>query len=262
MSYIENPKTAGSNIAPCKPQVGKCSINCNQCFANRDCSYVPNHRPNIPTVEEVGDRIVRMNDLHDSNVQRSLVIETASKYKHVFFNTSLPNLDFPGPVVFTANSKEEEPAILPSYCDFYGFNNLMFVRLRVSASNLPYVGEAVRSWVEQDVPVVLTFMAYYEEDAVRNTFIDSCVTDTDLLDYMSNGTGKAFLEHYYVYKRRHINSYWCPTPELMSYVMNKMYNYGRRNVYMCGLISSPWCRDCHNCESFYWQTLKRIRRER
>ena len=69
---------------------------------------MPIDRPHVPTPEEVGDGIVRMNCGNDSNNQRDLVIETAKRYQRYFFNTSIPRFDFPGPVVLTANPKEEQ----------------------------------------------------------------------------------------------------------------------------------------------------------
>lgn len=258
-----NPKQKGSNLWDCKPQIGLCPNNCNQCFYNRPGAfYLPIDEPIIPDPDEVGDGIVRMNCGHDSNIGRSKVVKTAQRYKYYFFNTSIPEFDFPGPVVFTANPREEDFCWMPEDIAF-DFRQLMFVRLRVSASNLPLIRVAVKKWaLEWHIPVVLTFMAYYEEDVVKKVFVESCVSNQKLLDCMSCNTGKACFEHYYVYKQRHVNSYWCPTSEFMSFVIDDMEPYGGRNVYMCGLVSSTWCKDCKNCESFYWQTLKRIRREK
>ena len=67
----------------------------------------------VPTPEEVGDGIVRMNCGNDWNNQRDLVIETAKKYQRFFFNTTIPRFDFPGPVVLTANPKEEQEGSTP-----------------------------------------------------------------------------------------------------------------------------------------------------
>ena len=111
-----NPKQEGTSYFDCIPQTGPCPIGCNQCFFNRPGAYyVPlDQLPLVPTPEEVGDGIVRMNCGNDSNNQRDLVIATAQRYKHYFFNTSVRNLDFPGPVVLTANPREEEPAWMPA----------------------------------------------------------------------------------------------------------------------------------------------------
>jgi hypothetical protein len=63
----------------------------------------------------------------------------------------------------------------------------------------------------------------------------------------------------YAWKVRHMNSYWCPTPAFMRKVLDR-YN-DNRLVSMCGSIDTPYCRACRNCETYYWQTLKRLRNE-
>jgi hypothetical protein len=230
----------------CIPQTGTCPIGCNQCFFNRpNAYYVPlDQMPLIPTPEEVGDGgIVRMNCGNDSNNQRELVIETAKQYKQVFFNTSVRNLDFPGPVVLTANPREEEPAWCPNFADEVP-RNLMFIRLRVSGTNLHHIDWATRWWTQEGVPVVLTFMAYYDclpevSDKVRREF---------------GPPGDC-----YEWRVRHINSYWCATKPFMRYVMGQHAN--NRLVSMCGSIDVPYCRNCRNCETYYVQTMKRLRGE-
>ena len=230
---IRNPKQIDSNVFDCIPQVGPCSIGCNQCFYNRpDAFYVPIDKPHVPSVEEVGNGIVRMNCGNDSNHQRELVIETAQRYKHYFFNTSIPRFDFPGPVVLTANPSEEESHL---YIHPTAPNNLMFVRLRVSATNLPLIDKAVEGWTALQVPVVLTFMAYY----------DKCPqVDEEVVGLPE--------EECYEWKVRYVNSYHCPTPTFIRQVTQRYV--GNRLVTTCG----GYCRDCHNCETYYWQTLKRL----
>jgi hypothetical protein len=160
-----NPKQDGSNLFDCIPQIGPCPIGCNQCFYNRPGAfYVSIDQPIVPVPQEVGDGIVRMNCGNDSNNQRELVIRTASQYKHAFYNTSIPRLDFPGPVVLTANPREEERAVTPYDLGDPPPRNLMFVRLRVSATNLDLIREAIAAWSDFLVPVVLIFMAYYDHE--------------------------------------------------------------------------------------------------
>lgn len=241
-----NPKQEGTPFFDCIPQIGPCPIGCNQCFYNRPGAYyVPIDRPHVPTPEEVGDGIVRMNCGNDSNNQRDLVIETAKRYRRYFFNTSILRFDFPGPVVLTANPKEEQEG---SYAmpnrhgdDWHSpAANLMFVRLRTSATNLRLVDQAVAAWTAAQVPVVITFMAYYDHEPQ---------VPADLL----------FKGECYQWRVRHINSYWCPTKEFMRWVM---YRYaGNRLVSMCSSINSAYCRDCRNCESYYLQTIKRLKGE-
>lgn len=226
---MRNPKQENTCLYDCIPQSGKCSIGCNQCFFNRDNAFyteVPYVPANVPR-----GAIVRMNSGNDSNNQRALVVKAAELYDDAFYNTSVPILDFPGPVVFTANPKEEEMAKLVYPCP----DNLMFVRLRVSATNIGFIDAAVDYYTGQDVPVVLTFMAYYtDKPAVSEMFNDIVC---------------------YEWRVRHINSYWCPTAMFKSAVL-KRYQWTRL-VSLCG----NWCKDCRNCETYYWQTKKRMRGE-
>lgn len=239
-----NPKQEGSNLWDCKTQVGNCPMDCNQCFANRPgAAYIPMDEQILPTVEEVGDGIVRANCLHDSNYGRLDLTIHCKRYEKVFYNTSIPRFDFPGPVVFTANPKEEEQVYLIGSSDPKHENlcpsNLMFVRLRVSTTNLSYIEEAIRWYTSLQIPVVLTFMAYYEDPP-------------DL----KKGAGSELYE----YKVRHINSYWCPKTEFMASVLKRMKQIGDRLVTMCGTLDSYYCRDCRNCETYYYQTVKHMRK--
>lgn len=220
-----NPKQEGSNLFDCIPQIGPCPIKCNQCFYNRpDAFYVSINKPHIPSAQEVGNGIVRMNCGHDSNINRDLVIAVASKYEKVFFNTSLPLFDFPAPVVFTANRKEEEMAYITS-----DIKNLMFVRLRTSSTNLGLIEKAIKGYTQMLVPIVLTFMAYYDDNAVPD-------------------------KNNYEWKIRHINSYWCPTYNFKEKVMKK---FGGELVTMCGTLDSNYCKDCGNCERFYYMYMRK-----
>lgn len=243
-----NPKQIGSTLHDCRTQTGKCGMDCNQCFYNRDGAfYCDINKPQLPAPDTVGHEIVRMNCGHDSNFNRAACIKQALKYENFFFNTSVPKFDFPGPVVFTANPKEEEPSsvILDNQLIQAGIraasSNLMFVRLRVSASNLNLITEAVQQWTSFQVPVVLTFMAYYEKKALQKVIDEVPEAKT-----------------YYVWKKRHINSYFCPTRAFKQSVMKRMKNHGGRLVTMCGTLDSNYCRDCRNCESYYWITKKHL----
>lgn len=211
----ENAKLKGSVFLECIPQVGHCPQYCNQCYYNRN----PNTEPQIPEPDD--SKIVRMNTGFDSNIQRDLVIETAKRYKHVFFNTSIPRFDFPGPVVFTANPQEEQPV---TYINLS--NNIMFVRLRVSSTNLNHVQDAVQWITAQRVPVVLTFMSYYTVNA----------------DF-----------HLYEWTVRHVNTCWCPRK---FFIKSVLYEYrNNRLVTYCG----DYCKDCRNCEIYYLQRLNHAR---
>ncbi len=247
MPTVRNPKQEGTPFWDCIPQVGPCPIGCSQCFYNRSGAYyVPIDKPHVPTPEEVGDGIVRMNCGNDSNNQRDLVIETAKKYQRFFFNTSIPRFDFPGPVVLTANPKEEDwdCYAMPDYYDEWIslVRNLMFVRLRTSATNLPLIDKAVYRWTTAKVPVVITFMAYYDHVPT-------------VLEQVATAVGGPCYE----WKVRHINSYYCPTKAFMQCVMSRYR--GNRLVSMCSSIESSYGRACRNCETHYLQTRKRQRGE-
>lgn len=260
-----NPKMEGTNLWDCRPQVGLCPNGCNQCFYNRpNAFYCDINQPYIPDPEQVGNGIVRINSGHDSNIQRDLVLETASKYNRVFYNTSIPNFDFPGPVVFTANAKEEEPAWCPIVHYQYKtrqipprqdqfFDRLMFVRLRVSGTNLELIEHAVAAWTSKDIPVVLTFMAYYDQDP-PGCF---CISDGQFGWKPNNSPdGQCYALIAYQWKVRHINSYYCPTKDFVLYVLNRMRKFGGRLVTMCGTPDSGKCKDCRNCETYYIQRAK------
>lgn len=271
---IENPKMIGSGVIDCRPQVGPCPIACNQCFFNRPGAfYCDINQPQIPDIDAVGDQLVRMNSGGDSNIQRELVISTAQKYKRFFFNTSIPRFDFPGPVVFTANAKEEESAWDPTRyyprepegkrCipdDQIPFlHHLMFVRLRVSPTNLDWIEQAIHNW-RNTAPIVLTFMAYYDQFPPGTCKAIRMVSEGDSSPCRwttSKGPSKSIVA--YTWKVRHINSYYCPTKEFMQHVMRWAKKIGGRQVTMCGTPDSYYCRDCRNCETHYIQTAKHLK---
>jgi hypothetical protein len=251
-----NPKQVGSNVWGCIPQEGLCPNKCNQCYFNRPNAFWTK-TPYAPDPEDVEDKIVRVNTGHDSNIQRERVIEVAKRYKHYFFNTSIPRLDFPGPVVLTANPREEDCCNMPGEV-IGSLSRLMFVRLRVSASNLFVIEQAVEWWTREQVPVVLTFMAYYEEPVVEKVYDYAVTRNHSLVEHFSCGTGMMAQSMLYQYKTRHVNSYWCPTKEFIQYTLKQMKRVGGRLVTMCGTPDSNYCHDCRNCEIYYWQTIKHM----
>jgi hypothetical protein len=229
-----NPKLENTNIIDCKPQSGLCPLNCNQCFYNRpNAFYVDPEQPHIPSIEEVGDKILRVNSGHDSNIDKDLVIAATEKFPRKFYNTAIPDFDFPGPVVFTANRKEELfPYILHNKSVP---KNLMFIRLRVSPTNIEKLKAGIQYWaIEKQIPVVLTFLAYYEE-----------VIPAEHKDK-------------YQWQVRHINSYWCPIKSWKMEIVSSLKKIGGRLVSLCGSEDSNFCKNCHNCESYYWQTIKNM----
>jgi len=225
-----NPKLKNSGIIDCKPQIGKCPNGCNQCFYNREGAfYTDVDKSQLPTIEEVGDQIVRVNSGHDSNIDKEKVLEETKKYKHKFYNTSIADFNFPSPFVWTANPEEEEmPLFIPNLP-----NNLMFIRLRVSSTNLYFIEEAVKYYsIFLKIPIVLTFMAYYSKEPEN--------------------------KEQYKWEVRHINSYWCPKKEFMRNVLHRIKTIGSRLVTMCGTLDSRYCEECGNCKRYYFQTLKHI----
>lgn len=235
-----NPKQIGTSLWDCKPQTGLCPRRCNQCYYNRmGESHEDVRNAIVPSSNEVRSGIVRMNALHDSNLQKELVLKTAKQYKHVFFNTATPCFDFPGPVVYTANPDEEEDVLLLDELP----PNLMFVRLRVYPRNRGKIAIGVHHYANLNlVPVVLTFMRYYSVEALNKV---------DVLP--SDGGGSCYE------KRKHVlNECWCPTKLFKRHVLQDMKKIGGRLVTMCGTIDSSLCKDCRNCELMYWQTLKHM----
>ena len=221
MAYIENPKTKGSGVVCAIPQKGACPVKCPDCFFQSGRSYLEplaDTLPNLPSAQEARGRVVRMNDGNDSNIQRELVVEAAKAYPEVFFNTSIPKDlgSFPGPVVLTlnpggmTNKSFHELENIPT--------NLMFVRFRVSTWNLALCDRAVKYYTERatPVPVVLTFLAFYEEDIPA--------------EHAKN----------YSYRVRTLNQYHVITAEGWNGVAGRYQ--GNRYVYTCGKDA-----DTHSC---------------
>jgi hypothetical protein len=230
---IRNPKQDGTILFDAIPQRGPCPNNCNQCFYNRpEAFFVPIDEPHMPTLEEVDNGILRVNSGHDSNINRESVIAATDAYPRRFFNTSIPKFDFPAPVVFTANPQEEKPVICPKLLSInYIPTNIMFVRLRVSSTNLRYIDNGVYEWTKNDVPVILTFMRYFSE--------------------------KPPSQDEYIWKKSILNSYWCPTVEFLEGVLARYSS--NRLVSLCGAIDTSLCKACLNCETYYIQTEKRLK---
>jgi len=240
-----NPKQEGTNLFDCIPQKGPCPNKCSQCFYNHNF-YLPIDRVHFPHWDDVGeDGIVRVNSGHDSNIERDQVIGRTHVYPKRFFNTSIPEFDFPDPVVFTANASEERNAWLPEHLRSKRsgvrlgdklFDNLMFVRLRTSSMNVPLVANAAEKWGEAGVPVLLTFMRYYDESEFAKQNRDEYV------------------------QRSHItNTYWCPSDHFMRAAL-KFVSAFNSKIEMCGTPRSSLCKDCLCCEKYYYQAKRRMQR--
>lgn len=242
--YKENPKTKGSGIICCIPQSGKCPNGCADCFFQSGRSYLEplsENLPNMPSLAEADGRIVRVNDGNDSNVGRMLVVEATRKYPRKFYNTAICHDlgAFDAPVVLTLN-----PAKMTDK-NFHRLEeippNLMFVRFRTNAWNLDLCDEAI-AWyqVVRNVPVILTFMAYYGEESVPSVFRGN-----------------------YVFRRRTLNSYWAITTAAWENIMAR-YKHNQW-VYSCGKIEGERgvtsCRHCGNCLREYFATMERMRKK-
>ena len=234
--YKENPKTKGSGIICMIPETGTCPNKCSDCFFQSGRSYLEpleENLPNIPEEKDISGRILRVNDGNDSNVQREVVIGKSRWYRHKFYNTAIPKeLDsFPGPVVLTVNPGQMTDIDYHQLVEIP--KNLMFVRFRTNIGNVDLLIDAVKYYTSKEIPVVVTFMAYYKE---------SC---------------DAFKEAY-TFKKRTLNSYWVLKP---SFWWGIMVNF-RDNplVYSCGKGPDSYsCSRCGNCIREYYNTMERMR---
>jgi len=229
ISSMNNPKLEGSNIIDCIPQTGPCPGGCIGCFYTKD-------EPLIPTVEEVGDKIVRTNSGHDSNRQKKLVLDVTAEYPRKFYNTSLMNFDFPGPVVFTANAADTDHSVVLERRELC--KNLMAVRIRTNTWNLALIEAACHHYPRLGVPVIITFMRYKSLIYVPPPAVPSYKQDRHIL-----------------------NTWYSLYPSLKRAIYEKsrqsVPSKYRDLVRVCGAIDSSYCRDCGNCEEFYWRAMDR-----
>jgi len=224
-----NPKMVGSGVVACRPQVGPCPNRCADCFFGHGRYYEDIWTPHIPDPKWVNENhlIVRMNDGNDSNYCREMVMEVAKMYNRVFFNTSKPQFDFGnlGPVVFTANGRNTDgDIVLVESC-----SNLMTVRIRLNTWNVELVRRGVEHYTARDVPVLLTFMAYYAE--------------------------KCYDPDSYEWKKRTKNPYWCVKPEARIQLEEQLGVDGNL-IRTCTTRESHFCKDCGNCKLLYerWES--------
>lgn len=240
--YQINPKTKGSKVLCCVPQHGRCPVKCSNCFfqpnkeTGKSRAYLGENyefTPNIPPNNIIEDNIIRVNDCNDSNNNKKLVIETTKNFKKKFFNTSIPkNLEeFIDPVVLTVN-----PAKMTDK-SFHKLNpipkNLMFVRARVNTWNVKLIDKIVNYYSENNIYIILTFMAYYETNIPKTH------------------------EVFYSYRKRTLNSYWVINPECWNMISERY----KENKYVktCGLDALHFsCTDCRNCENLYYEIMQRL----
>jgi hypothetical protein len=221
--WLWNPKVKGSGIIECIPQSGRCPVGCSDCFFQSGRSYLEpleETLPHIPPIDLSNDRIVRVNDGNDSNVDRDIVESSTQQFKDRFYNTSIPKDlgNFSAPVVLTIN-----PSLK---------TDKSFHKLKTIPDNLDNVVKpAIEYYTSKGVAVVLTFMAYYSSD----------VPD----EHKKN----------YIWKKRTINSYWC----IKKTEMDKIMKNFRKNpfVYTCCERHST-CSFCGNCIREYYNAKERL----
>ena len=238
--YKENPKTANSGIICAIPQTGPCPNECPDCFFQSGRSYLEplaDNLPNMPSAAQAYGRIVRVNDGNDSNVCRQKVINDTAIYRDRFFNTAIPrDLDsFPGPVVLTVNPGKMTDV------DFHIIDpipaNLMFVRARVNTWNLGLIDKIINDYSQREIPIVLTFMAYFDESIPSDH------------------------KHFYTFRKRTLNEYWAITTRGWQAVM-KWYATNKW-VHSCGKIEGEMgdthCRFCGNCTREFYVTREKMK---
>lgn len=240
--YKQNPKTIGSGIICAIPQEGECPNKCADCFFQSGRSYLEpleENLPNMPNVIDLAFRVVRVNDGNDSNIQKELVMKNVKRFPMKFYNTAIPKRleEFDAPVVLTIN-----PSIMTNN-DFHRLDpipkNLMFVRIRTNTWNLENVViPAVRYYSVRNVPIVLTFMAYYV----------SPIPEKHKKNYM--------------WKKRTLNSYFVIKTKIWERIM-KLFRYSKW-VYSCSKIEGERavreCARCGNCIREYFVTMERLRK--
>lgn len=238
MTYTENPKTKGSGVICCIPQCGTCPVGCADCFFQSGRSYLEpldQNLPNIPPDDLARGRVVRMNDGNDSNVQRELVMATAARFEDAFFNTSMPRglAGFGRPVVLTVNpaAMTDRRAHLVDPAP----PNLMFVRFRANLWNQELGESVVAHYTSRGVPVVYTFMAYFDEAVAE--------------DYRWG----------YAFGQRTTNEYWIITPEARNRVMAPHTDNPLVSV-CCESEKRKTCRHCGICLREYYACKVRMGR--
>lgn len=237
--WIWNPKVKSSGIIECIPQSGRCPIGCEDCFFQSGRSYLEplsENLPHIPSSEMARGRVVRMNDGNDSNVERELVERVAATFDDAFFNTSIPSRlgEFSRPFVLTVNPNKMTDT------EFHRIGeippNMMFARVRTNMWNIDsVVRPAVKYYAEErDVPVVLTFMAYYTK-SIRDGY-----------------------QHAYEWRTRTINPYWVIKRSHVDEIESMFYGF--QNVYLCGRHGSSTCAACGNCLREYYRAKEKMRK--
>jgi hypothetical protein len=230
--YISNPKTAGSGIICAIPQKGKCPHNCADCFFQSGRGYLEPLEDNLPNIPFflTQNQVLRVNDGNDSNHQRTNVIESTDAFVgRRFFNTSVPK-PFDEPWVLTANPGKMTNTSFHQPHEISDISQLMFVRFRINASdaNLELAYQCCKKYTELDVPVVLTFMAYFNEPIPEG--VEDC----------------------YEERKRTLNSYHVIRYEEWEEIMTWAREDFGRLVHSCSGPDNFKCKHCGTClREFY-----------
>jgi len=237
MGYIENPKTKGSGIFCVIPQKEKCPAGCKDCFFQSGRSYLEPLEENLPNIPEVKEGVVyRINDGNDSSIDIDDVLEVSAKYPMKFYNTSFLTVidSFDAPVVLTINPDEMTDKSFHK-CES---NNLMFVRFRCNTWNFRSLGTRAIMWyVEREVPVVLTFMAYHSRDNIPEMHREK-----------------------YIRAKRTINDYWVIRNREWKLIMDncRAMSFGKY-IYSCGTSDVHECKFCGNCLQHYFRKITEMK---
>jgi len=227
MSYKENPKTAGSGIICCIPQIGRCPNACPDCFYQSGRSYLEpliDNLPNMPTKEMTEGRVVRVNDGHDSGFDMKNVIQSTKDFKDKFYNTSIP---YAPDILQWATVLTVNPGPLTDL-SFHECNSpyLMMVRVRANLWNLQLVENVIDFYaLKRSVPVIITWMNYHTLESIPVKW-----------------------RPFYAVKTHVTNPYYSPTPEGLE---RAAHLFSNPLVHECGKL----CKNCGNClrEYFAWK---------
>ena len=202
------------------PQTGQCPNKCLECFYNADGFFTDKTEPLLPSLDEVVDKLVRINTGHDSNIQIDLVIQTTQIYPKKFYNTSIPQFKFPAPVVFTCNGRDTDFSAMM----VADVSNLMMVRFRTNLWNLDLLDEVVDYYgIKKKVPVTITFMRYRNLELIP-----------------------IYCQEYYIKKIHILNSYY-ELDDGLKRDITEQFSYLGKLVGMCGSYKSSFCKDCYRC---------------
>ena len=263
MSDTENPKLSLSGIVDALPQTGDCPMGCRDgpCFYNDDNAWYRTKAYSLfPHPDWVGDRIVRVNSGHDSGLggvvrlpeghwllpdlgvaadegvwlsRQTLVAMCRYYYPKVFWNTSIPLFDFPGPVVFTCNGRSDWKVACPP--------NVMAVRVRYASWEWDSLRSLAEWYDAQNVPILLTSMRYSEESSIPFGH-----------------------RHEYSRKKHVINSYWTLDSGVKFQIVDAVQGVCAHVgiVGHCGGKKSSLCRDCGNCAKLYARCVERMKEDK